>query len=76
MPLYDFHCAACDKTVELLIKMTAPTPACPQCGGVMEKLLSKPADPGKSKAIIASARAQAKKEGHFSNYSNAEKKRL
>lgn len=76
MPLYDFHCAACDKTVELLIKMSAPAPACPQCGGTMEKLLSKPADPGKSKAIIASARAQANKEGHFSNYSKAEKKRL
>jgi putative FmdB family regulatory protein len=76
MPLYDFHCDACDKTFELLLKMTAPTPTCPQCGGVMEKLLSKPADPSKSKEIIASARARAKKEGHFSNYSKAEKKRL
>lgn len=76
MPLYDFHCTACDKTVEVLVKMTAPSPSCPLCGGVMEKLLSKPAEPSKSKAIIASARAQANKEGHFSNYSKAEKKRL
>lgn len=76
MPLYDFHCAVCDKTIEVLAKMSAPNPCCPQCGGVMEKLLSKPADPGKTKAILAGARAQANKEGHFSNYSKAEKKRL
>jgi putative FmdB family regulatory protein len=76
MPLYDFHCAKCGKTVEVLMKMTSETPVCADCGGSMEKLLSKPADPGKSAGIIAGARAQAKKEGHFSNYSKAEKRKI
>jgi hypothetical protein len=34
----------------------------------MEKLVSAPAAPGKSAGIVAKARKQAAKEGHFSNY--------
>lgn len=75
MPLYDFHCSACDKTFELLIKASA-TPVCPQCNGAVEKLVSCPTAPGQSAGIIAKGRALAAKEGHFSNYSKAEKKRL
>lgn len=75
MPLFDFHCAKCSKTFELLTKASS-TPVCPECGGSMEKLLSKPAEPGKSAGIIAGARAQAKREGHFSNYSKAERKKI
>lgn len=75
MPLFDFHCKACDKTFELLVKASS-TPVCPECGGAIDKQLSRPAEPGKSAAIIASHRARAAKEGHFSNYSKAEKKRI
>jgi len=41
----------------------------------MEKLLSCPAPPGQSAGIIASARAKAAREGHFSNYSPSERPR-
>ena len=75
MPLYDFHCNSCNKTVELLAK-AGSTPACPACGGPMEKQLSCPAAPGQSAAIIASGRAQAAREGHFSNYKASERPRI
>lgn len=74
MPLYDFRCNTCNKTMELLAK-PEHTPGCPECGDAMEKLVSCPAAPGKSAAIIASGRAQAAKEGHFSNYKASERPR-
>jgi putative FmdB family regulatory protein len=73
MPLYDFHCKDCDQTVELLIKVSE-VPVCSNCGGQnMEKQVSKVAAPGKSAAFIAKSRAQAAKEGHFSNFSSSER---
>jgi putative FmdB family regulatory protein len=76
MPLFDFHCQNCDKTSELLLR-ASDTAACPHCGSnALEKLLAMPAAPGKSKAIIASARAAANKEGHFSNFSAGERKKI
>jgi len=72
MPLFDFHCATCDKTFELLIKASS-TPVCPDCGGVVEKQVSCPVPPGQSKSIIASARARAAREGHFSNFKASER---
>jgi hypothetical protein len=51
-------------------------PLCPHCGGQhLVKMLSAPAAPGKSREIIASARRQAAREGHFSHYSSSEKPR-
>lgn len=67
MPLYDFHCPACDQTSEMLVRADA-LPPCPGCGGTMVRLVSGTAPPGKSKGIISSARAQARREGHFSNF--------
>ena len=68
MPLYDFRCPKCAATVELLVRSDAQPP-CPACGASpMEKLVSKPAAPGQSAELVRSARAQAKREGHFSNY--------
>ncbi len=33
MPTYDYHCAACDQTVEIFQSMTAePVEVCPNCG--------------------------------------------
>ena len=75
MPLYDYVCKRCNKTFEMLVTGSG-TPICPDCGShKMNKLLSLPAQPGKSKRIIASARTQAAREGHFSHYSASEKPR-
>lgn len=71
MPLYDFRCNTCNKTTEMLAKHGS-TPCCPECGDAMEKLVSAPPAPGRSAGIIASARAQAAREGHFSNYRPSE----
>lgn len=68
MPIFDFRCTQCDKTVELLIRGSTP-PVCPSCGSrSMEKQVSKPAAPGGSAELIRAGRARAKAEGHFSNY--------
>lgn len=76
MPLYDFHCETCDTTSEMLLR-SSDTPYCPKCGSAeMIKQLSIPCPPGKSKGIIARARARAAREGHFSNFSAAEQQKL
>jgi putative FmdB family regulatory protein len=75
MPLYDYRCADCDKAFELLVKIS-DTPVCPECGGQrLEKLVSKPAAPGQTATVLAKARAQAAREGHFSNYKPSERPR-
>ncbi|HUL13663.1 MAG TPA: zinc ribbon domain-containing protein [Methylococcaceae bacterium] len=75
MPLYDYRCKDCAKTFELLVKMS-DTPVCPECGGRnMEKQVSRPAPPGQTAALISKARAQAAREGHFSNYKSSERPR-
>ena len=66
MPLYDYRCKDCDKTFELLLKIS-DTAVCPACGGQnMEKLVSRPAAPGQSAELIAKERAQAASEGQHS----------
>ncbi|UTD29623.1 zinc ribbon domain-containing protein [Bradyrhizobium sp. WD16] len=73
MPLYSFHCAKCDKDVELLVGMS-DRPACPACGSRrMERLMSRVAPPARSGKIIKAARAQAAREGHLSNFSRSER---
>lgn len=75
MPLYSYHCTKCDKDVELLIN-SSDTPVCPACGGKkLERLVSRTAPQGKSRGIIKSARAQAAREGHLSNFSRSERGR-
>ena len=72
MPIYDYYCGKCDRSVELLIRGST-IPVCPTCGSdQLEKLVSKPAPHGKTKGIVAEARKQAAREGHFSNYSKSE----
>ncbi len=76
MPLYDYHCAACGHRFETLVR-AGGMPACPQCGSTaLERQVSAPVPPGRSKAIIASNRRAAAREGHFSNFSQAERKKL
>ena len=75
MPIYDFHCRHCHRTFELLVR-TSDTLACPECGADdLEKQVSLPAAPGKTAGILAAARAQAAREGHFSNYKPSERPR-
>lgn len=72
MPIFDFHCNACGKDSELLVRASAD-PVCPACGSTdLGKQLSAPPAPGKSTGILRQARAQAAREGHFSNYKPSE----
>ncbi len=76
MPIFEYACCECGKDCELLIRSGAQ-PVCPYCGSLqLEKQLSLPAAPGKSAHIIRAARHQAKREGHFSHYSQADRKRI
>ena len=76
MPMYEYRCRSCANTFEALVR-GENLPPCPQCGSVqLERLVSAPVAPGHSKAIIASARKQAAREGHFSNFSQGERNRL
>ncbi len=75
MPLFSYHCPQCDSDVELLIR-GSDTPICPSCGGQnLSRLMSRVAPGGKSAGIIKSARAQAAREGHLSNFSRSERGR-
>jgi putative FmdB family regulatory protein len=68
MPLFDFHCASCDTTVELMVKADA-RPACPKCGAAeMEKQIPMIAPHLRSPGMKKAMRAAAKKEGHMSNF--------
>ena len=73
MPIYDYKCSACSHPFELLVRAST-VPTCPACGSTtVEKQLSLTAPPGKIPGLVRSARSQAAKEGHFSNYSAAER---
>ena len=68
MPIFDFHCPHCEVTTEFLIRGDAAA-ACPRCGAAdLEKQVSAPVAPGTSAGKVKAARAQARREGHFSNY--------
>jgi putative FmdB family regulatory protein len=68
MPLYDYHCAACDKAFELLVR-SADVPACPSCGTQdIQRLVSGVAPPGKAKGTARAMRAAAARAGHTSNF--------
>jgi len=76
MPVYDYRCSACGHSFEELVRI-GETPNCPACGAsAPEKLLSAPSAPGRSQGLVQAARRQAASEGHFSNYSRAERQKL
>ena len=76
MPLYDYHCKSCDAEFELLVRSNT-VPTCPKCGATeLERAVSRIAPAGKIEAIRASNRRQAAREGHFSNFSAAERAKL
>src|SRR5580765_2515250 len=44
MPIYEYRCTACGRTVEALQKLSdAPLTECASCGGALEKLISRTA---------------------------------
>ncbi|WP_407279780.1 FmdB family zinc ribbon protein [Aromatoleum evansii] len=68
MPIFDYRCPVCDRTFELLVR-SGEAPPCPHCGNTtLEKQVSAPAAPPQSGELVKRARAQARREGHFSNY--------
>ena len=76
MPLYDFRCTACRQTFELLVR-SSTEPTCPHCASsALERQVSLTAPQGASAAIVAAGRRAAAREGHFSNYSKAERAKL
>ena len=76
MPIYEYHCSACGAEFELLVRIGAQ-PICPQCGSTTpEKRISAPSAPGRSAALLRAGRQAAAREGHFSNYSSAERRAL
>jgi putative FmdB family regulatory protein len=76
MPIFDFQCSACHSTFEQLVRSGAQ-PACPHCGSTqLQRQVSLVAAQGTAQATIAAGRRAAAREGHFSNYSAAEKARL
>lgn len=73
MPIHDYHCSACQADFELLVR-SSTTPTCPHCASTaLERQISRIAPAGTSAAIIAAGRKAAAREGHFSNYSRAER---
>jgi putative FmdB family regulatory protein len=76
MPLYEYHCPACDQRFELLVR-SSTVPTCPHCGATtLTKCVSAPQPPGRSAGIIKRARARAAAEGHMSNYSSSERAKM
>jgi len=73
MPIYAYHCQACGERFDLLVR-SSTVPTCPHCGATaLDKCVTAPTAPGKSKALLQRARAQAAKEGHFSHYAPSER---
>jgi len=76
MPLYDYRCKSCDAGFELLVRASTVL-ACPRCGATdLKRAVSRIAPAGKIEAIRASNRRLAASQGHFSNFSAAERAKL
>ena len=76
MPIYDYRCGACQQSFELLVRSSSE-PACPHCASTaLERQVSLTAPQGTSAGIVAAGRRAAAREGHFSNYSKAERAKI
>jgi putative FmdB family regulatory protein len=76
MPLFDFQCSACQAAFELLVRGDT-VPTCKHCGSTaVERRVSLTSPQGTAQATIAAGRRLAAREGHFSNYSRAERARI
>ncbi len=76
MPLYDYHCKACNAGFELLVR-SGTVPTCPGCASTeLERTVSRIAPAGKIEAIRMANRRMADAQGHFSNLGAGERARL
>lgn len=76
MPMFEYHCTACQAEFELLVRGETP-PACPHCGSTaLDKLVSRLAPAGKIEAIRMSNRRAAHAQGLFDHYSPSDQARL
>lgn len=76
MPLYDYLCADCGTASELLVKASSQ-PTCPGCGSLrLVKQVALTAPLGQTSGMLAKARTQAVREGHFSHYKPSERPRI
>ena len=76
MPLHDYQCNACQAGFELLVR-AGSVPSCPNCRSTdLQRLVSRIAPAGKIEAIRRSNRRAAAAQGHFDNYSPAERAKL
>ena len=75
MPLFDFHCTACQGDFEQLVRGDT-VPACKHCGSTaVERRVSLTSAPGTAAATIAAGRRLAASQGHLSHYSKADRAR-
>lgn len=76
MPMYEYRCQACQAEFEILVR-SSTVPACTQCGSTaLARVVSRLAPAGKIEAIRQSNRRHAAAQGHFSNFSPAERAKL
>jgi putative FmdB family regulatory protein len=76
MPMYEYHCTACDAEFEILVR-SSTVPACPHCAATtLTRIVSRLAPAGKIEAIRMSNRRMADRQGHFSNLSPSERSKL
>jgi putative FmdB family regulatory protein len=76
MPMYEYHCQACDAEFETLVR-SSTVPTCPHCGAIdLRRIVSRLAPAGKIEAIRQSNRRLADRQGHFSHLSSAERSKL
>ena len=53
MPLYEYECTACHKRTEKIQKFSDPEiTVCPKCGGVLERVISAPADLVQGRGLV------------------------
>lgn len=73
MPLFSFRCKSCNHEFETLVRASEAA-VCASCGGgELDKLVSRIAPEGRSGQFLKNARTVAAREGHFSNFSKAER---
>lgn len=76
MPLFDYHCKACNADFELLVRAST-VPTCPHCASTeLEKCVSRIAPAGKIEAIRMAHRRVAHAQGHFNHYSASDQAKL
>jgi len=74
VPIFDFRCRRCEHTFEAILLSRDEEVRCPTCDSPeIVKLVSPIAPPPQSQALVKQARAQAAREGHFSNYAASER---